>query len=150
MEWSYSLYENMRLCRSNHVMSSFYDILTGKVSNPQPNPTPRPRHPRWDRQQAREAFLCRAASPPIPPPGKLHLLLRIKVNTRERNPVHARHGRLLLLPTELLEDLISPKHFGHIVSALSDERLSICNTSTRTSLSLSRSFLTHDLSLCSL
>ncbi|KFV45949.1 Translin-associated factor X-interacting protein 1, partial [Gavia stellata] len=31
MEWSYSLYENMRLYRSNHVLSSFYDILTGKV-----------------------------------------------------------------------------------------------------------------------
>ena len=31
MEWSYTLYENMRLCRSNHVLSSFYDILTGKV-----------------------------------------------------------------------------------------------------------------------
>ncbi|KAK2545769.1 Tsnaxip1 [Columba livia] len=31
MEWSYSLYENMRLCRSNHVLSSFYDILTGKA-----------------------------------------------------------------------------------------------------------------------
>uniref|UniRef100_A0A8B9BMP9 Translin-associated factor X-interacting protein 1 N-terminal domain-containing protein n=1 Tax=Anser brachyrhynchus TaxID=132585 RepID=A0A8B9BMP9_9AVES len=33
MEWSYTLYENMRLCPSNHVMSSFYDILTGKVGN---------------------------------------------------------------------------------------------------------------------
>ncbi|NXO58275.1 TXIP1 protein, partial [Aramus guarauna] len=31
MEWSYTLYENMRLCRSNHVLSSFYDVLTGKV-----------------------------------------------------------------------------------------------------------------------
>ncbi|XP_067158947.1 translin-associated factor X-interacting protein 1 [Apteryx mantelli] len=31
MEWSYTLYENMRLYQSNHVMSSFYDILTGKV-----------------------------------------------------------------------------------------------------------------------
>ncbi|PKU30803.1 translin-associated factor x-interacting protein 1 [Limosa lapponica baueri] len=30
MEWSYTLYENMRLCRSNHVLSSFYAILTGK------------------------------------------------------------------------------------------------------------------------
>ncbi|XP_065497159.1 translin-associated factor X-interacting protein 1 [Caloenas nicobarica] len=35
MEWSYSLYENMRLCRSNHVLSSFYDILTGKVGEEQ-------------------------------------------------------------------------------------------------------------------
>ncbi|NXI63027.1 TXIP1 protein, partial [Anseranas semipalmata] len=35
MEWSYTLYENMRLCRSNHVMSSFYDILTGKVAEEQ-------------------------------------------------------------------------------------------------------------------
>ncbi|XP_054054522.1 translin-associated factor X-interacting protein 1 isoform X2 [Rissa tridactyla] len=31
MEWSYTLYENMRLCQSNHVLSSFYDVLTGKV-----------------------------------------------------------------------------------------------------------------------
>uniref|UniRef100_A0A8B9BMQ9 Translin-associated factor X-interacting protein 1 N-terminal domain-containing protein n=1 Tax=Anser brachyrhynchus TaxID=132585 RepID=A0A8B9BMQ9_9AVES len=35
MEWSYTLYENMRLCPSNHVMSSFYDILTGKVGEEQ-------------------------------------------------------------------------------------------------------------------
>ncbi|NXC50736.1 TXIP1 protein, partial [Penelope pileata] len=35
MEWSYSLYENARLCRSNHVMSSFHDILTGKVAEEQ-------------------------------------------------------------------------------------------------------------------
>ncbi|NXW04811.1 TXIP1 protein, partial [Fregetta grallaria] len=35
MEWSYTLYENMRLCRSNHVLSSFYDILTGKVGEEQ-------------------------------------------------------------------------------------------------------------------
>ncbi|NXS43896.1 TXIP1 protein, partial [Balaeniceps rex] len=35
MEWSYTLYENMRLCPSNHVLSSFYDILTGKVSEEQ-------------------------------------------------------------------------------------------------------------------
>ncbi|NXV51520.1 TXIP1 protein, partial [Uria aalge] len=31
MEWSYTLYENMRVCRSNHVLRSFYDVLTGKV-----------------------------------------------------------------------------------------------------------------------
>uniref|UniRef100_A0A8C0AQ12 Translin-associated factor X-interacting protein 1 N-terminal domain-containing protein n=1 Tax=Buteo japonicus TaxID=224669 RepID=A0A8C0AQ12_9AVES len=37
MEWSYTLYETMRLCRSNHVLSSFYNILTGKVGNLQPN-----------------------------------------------------------------------------------------------------------------
>ncbi|KAM9289549.1 translin-associated factor X-interacting protein 1, partial [Morus bassanus] len=35
MEWSYTLYENMRLYRSNHVLSSFYDILTGKVGEEQ-------------------------------------------------------------------------------------------------------------------
>ncbi|KFR02965.1 Translin-associated factor X-interacting protein 1, partial [Nipponia nippon] len=35
MEWSYTLYENMRLCRSNHVLSSFYDMLTGKVGEEQ-------------------------------------------------------------------------------------------------------------------
>ncbi|NXW19312.1 TXIP1 protein, partial [Circaetus pectoralis] len=35
MEWSYTLYENMRLCRSNHVLSSFYNILTGKVGEQQ-------------------------------------------------------------------------------------------------------------------
>ncbi|XP_075621425.1 translin-associated factor X-interacting protein 1 isoform X2 [Balearica regulorum gibbericeps] len=35
MEWSYTLYENMRLCRSNHVLSSFYDVLTGKVGEEQ-------------------------------------------------------------------------------------------------------------------
>ncbi|XP_052542117.1 translin-associated factor X-interacting protein 1 [Tympanuchus pallidicinctus] len=35
MEWSYSLYEYMRLCPSNHVMSSFYEILTGKVAEEQ-------------------------------------------------------------------------------------------------------------------
>ncbi|KFQ89093.1 Translin-associated factor X-interacting protein 1, partial [Phoenicopterus ruber ruber] len=35
MEWSYTLYESMRLCRSNHVLSSFYDILTGKVDEEQ-------------------------------------------------------------------------------------------------------------------
>uniref|UniRef100_A0A8B9STD7 Translin-associated factor X-interacting protein 1 N-terminal domain-containing protein n=1 Tax=Anas platyrhynchos TaxID=8839 RepID=A0A8B9STD7_ANAPL len=35
MEWSYTLYENMRLCPSNHVMSSFYNILTGKVGEEQ-------------------------------------------------------------------------------------------------------------------
>ncbi|XP_014802785.1 PREDICTED: translin-associated factor X-interacting protein 1 isoform X1 [Calidris pugnax] len=35
MEWSYTLYENMRLCPSNHVLSSFYNILTGKVSEEQ-------------------------------------------------------------------------------------------------------------------
>ncbi|XP_009892786.1 PREDICTED: translin-associated factor X-interacting protein 1 [Charadrius vociferus] len=35
IEWSYTLYENMRLCRSNHVLSSFYDILTGKVGEEQ-------------------------------------------------------------------------------------------------------------------
>ncbi|NXK51168.1 TXIP1 protein, partial [Chauna torquata] len=35
MEWSYTLYENMRRCRSNHVMSSFFDILTGKVGEEQ-------------------------------------------------------------------------------------------------------------------
>ncbi|NXJ54025.1 TXIP1 protein, partial [Spizaetus tyrannus] len=35
MEWSYTLYENMQLCRSNHVLSSFYNILTGKVGEQQ-------------------------------------------------------------------------------------------------------------------
>ncbi|NXS54270.1 TXIP1 protein, partial [Brachypteracias leptosomus] len=35
MEWSYTLYENVRICRSNHVLSSFYDILTGKVGEEQ-------------------------------------------------------------------------------------------------------------------
>ncbi|XP_027321876.2 translin-associated factor X-interacting protein 1 isoform X1 [Anas platyrhynchos] len=35
MEWSYTLYENMGLCPSNHVMSSFYNILTGKVGEEQ-------------------------------------------------------------------------------------------------------------------
>ncbi|XP_074896606.1 LOW QUALITY PROTEIN: translin-associated factor X-interacting protein 1 [Buteo buteo] len=35
MEWSYTLYETMRLCRSNHVLSSFYNILTGKVGEQQ-------------------------------------------------------------------------------------------------------------------
>ncbi|KFO07995.1 Translin-associated factor X-interacting protein 1, partial [Balearica regulorum gibbericeps] len=35
MEWSYTLYKNMRLCRSNHVLSSFYDVLTGKVGEEQ-------------------------------------------------------------------------------------------------------------------
>ncbi|NXE83300.1 TXIP1 protein, partial [Cochlearius cochlearius] len=35
MEWSYTLYENMRLCRSNHVLSSFYNVLTGKVGEEQ-------------------------------------------------------------------------------------------------------------------
>ncbi|KFR09930.1 Translin-associated factor X-interacting protein 1, partial [Opisthocomus hoazin] len=34
VEWSYSLHENMRLCRSNHVLSSFHAILTRKVGNP--------------------------------------------------------------------------------------------------------------------
>ncbi|NXO03790.1 TXIP1 protein, partial [Rhinopomastus cyanomelas] len=31
IEWSYNLYENMRFCRSNHILSLFYDVLTGKV-----------------------------------------------------------------------------------------------------------------------
>ncbi|OXB76062.1 UNVERIFIED_CONTAM: hypothetical protein H355_000161 [Colinus virginianus] len=35
MEWSYTLYEYTRLCRSNHIMSSFYEILTGKVAEEQ-------------------------------------------------------------------------------------------------------------------
>ncbi|NXA41622.1 TXIP1 protein, partial [Eudromia elegans] len=35
MEWSYSIYENMRIFQSNYVMSSFYNILTGKVSEEQ-------------------------------------------------------------------------------------------------------------------
>ncbi|KFV74118.1 Translin-associated factor X-interacting protein 1, partial [Struthio camelus australis] len=35
MEWSYTIYENMRLYQSNHVMSLFYDILTGKVGEEQ-------------------------------------------------------------------------------------------------------------------
>ncbi|XP_015729159.1 translin-associated factor X-interacting protein 1 [Coturnix japonica] len=35
VEWSYTLYEYMRLCPSNHVMSSFYEILTGKVAEEQ-------------------------------------------------------------------------------------------------------------------
>ncbi|NXW56402.1 TXIP1 protein, partial [Eurystomus gularis] len=35
MEWSYTLYENMRLCRSNHVLSSFYDALSGKAGEEQ-------------------------------------------------------------------------------------------------------------------
>ncbi|XP_074695467.1 LOW QUALITY PROTEIN: translin-associated factor X-interacting protein 1 [Strix aluco] len=34
-QWSYTLHENMRLCRSNHVLSSFYDVLTGKVGEEQ-------------------------------------------------------------------------------------------------------------------
>uniref|UniRef100_A0A8D0EW41 Translin-associated factor X-interacting protein 1 N-terminal domain-containing protein n=1 Tax=Strix occidentalis caurina TaxID=311401 RepID=A0A8D0EW41_STROC len=56
-QWSYTLHENMRLCRSNHVLSSFYDVLTGKVGNPQASAAPLPRHLCCDRQQAREAFL---------------------------------------------------------------------------------------------
>lgn len=47
MEWSYTLYENMRLCRSNHVLSSFYNILTGKVGNLQPNAALCPDIPVW-------------------------------------------------------------------------------------------------------
>lgn len=119
MEWSYSLYENMRLCRSNHVLSSFYDILTGKVGDPQPSTTPLPRYPQSDRQGKQSSFTYHSS------PWELHLLMRIQVNTdtREENPVHARHCRLLLLTTELLEDLISFKHFRNIVSALSDKRL---------------------------
>ncbi|KFQ35686.1 Translin-associated factor X-interacting protein 1, partial [Mesitornis unicolor] len=35
MEWSYTLYENMRLCPSNHVLSSFYNVLTGKMGEQQ-------------------------------------------------------------------------------------------------------------------
>ncbi|XP_040501923.1 translin-associated factor X-interacting protein 1 isoform X3 [Gallus gallus] len=35
VEWSYTLSEYMRLCPSNHVMSSFYEILTGKVAEEQ-------------------------------------------------------------------------------------------------------------------
>ncbi|KAM7101344.1 LOW QUALITY PROTEIN: translin-associated factor X-interacting protein 1 [Ciconia maguari] len=35
MEWSYTLYENTQLCQSNHVLSSFYDILTGEVGEEQ-------------------------------------------------------------------------------------------------------------------
>ncbi|KFQ68072.1 Translin-associated factor X-interacting protein 1, partial [Phaethon lepturus] len=35
VEWSYTLYENMRLCPSSHVLSSFYNILTGKVGEEQ-------------------------------------------------------------------------------------------------------------------
>ncbi|KFW05919.1 Translin-associated factor X-interacting protein 1, partial [Eurypyga helias] len=35
MEWSYTLCEHMRLCRSNHVLSSFRDVLTGKVAEEQ-------------------------------------------------------------------------------------------------------------------
>ncbi|XP_075289538.1 translin-associated factor X-interacting protein 1 [Opisthocomus hoazin] len=35
VEWSYSLHENMRLCRSNHVLSSFHAILTRKVAEEQ-------------------------------------------------------------------------------------------------------------------
>ncbi|NXD17811.1 TXIP1 protein, partial [Nothocercus nigrocapillus] len=35
MEWSYTIYENMRIYQSNHVMSSFYNILTGKVGEEQ-------------------------------------------------------------------------------------------------------------------
>ncbi|KAK4813881.1 hypothetical protein QYF61_002712, partial [Mycteria americana] len=57
MEWSYTLYENMQLCQSNHVLSSFCDILTGEIGNLQPNAMPLPRHPWCDRQQAREASL---------------------------------------------------------------------------------------------
>uniref|UniRef100_A0A8C2TII1 Translin associated factor X interacting protein 1 n=1 Tax=Coturnix japonica TaxID=93934 RepID=A0A8C2TII1_COTJA len=40
VEWSYTLYEYMRLCPSNHVMSSFYEILTGKVGIPGPCAAP--------------------------------------------------------------------------------------------------------------
>ncbi|NWX91533.1 TXIP1 protein, partial [Nothoprocta pentlandii] len=35
MEWSYTIYENMRVYQSNPVMSTFYNILTGKVSEEQ-------------------------------------------------------------------------------------------------------------------
>ena len=52
VEWSYTLSEYMRLCPSNHVMSSFYEILTGKVGNPCPYAAPLPRHCWWDRQKA--------------------------------------------------------------------------------------------------
>ncbi|POI34170.1 hypothetical protein CIB84_002078 [Bambusicola thoracicus] len=38
VEWSYTLYEYMRLCPSNHVMSSFYEILTGKDEEGNPEP----------------------------------------------------------------------------------------------------------------
>uniref|UniRef100_A0A672TL17 Translin-associated factor X-interacting protein 1 N-terminal domain-containing protein n=1 Tax=Strigops habroptila TaxID=2489341 RepID=A0A672TL17_STRHB len=34
MEWSYTLFENMRLCRSNHILSSTYSVLTGQVVQP--------------------------------------------------------------------------------------------------------------------
>uniref|UniRef100_A0A8D0GC28 Translin associated factor X interacting protein 1 n=1 Tax=Sphenodon punctatus TaxID=8508 RepID=A0A8D0GC28_SPHPU len=33
-EWAYSIYENIKLYRSNDTMSLFYDILTGNVSSP--------------------------------------------------------------------------------------------------------------------
>ncbi|NXU51486.1 TXIP1 protein, partial [Turnix velox] len=35
MEWSYNLYENMRLSPSNHLLRSFYDTLTGKIDEEQ-------------------------------------------------------------------------------------------------------------------
>uniref|UniRef100_A0A672TL26 Translin-associated factor X-interacting protein 1 N-terminal domain-containing protein n=1 Tax=Strigops habroptila TaxID=2489341 RepID=A0A672TL26_STRHB len=35
MEWSYTLFENMRLCRSNHILSSTYSVLTGQVGEEQ-------------------------------------------------------------------------------------------------------------------
>ncbi|KAM9509935.1 LOW QUALITY PROTEIN: translin-associated factor X-interacting protein 1 [Guaruba guarouba] len=35
MEWSYTLFENMRLCRSNYILSSTYAVLTGQVGEEQ-------------------------------------------------------------------------------------------------------------------
>ncbi|KAM4638767.1 LOW QUALITY PROTEIN: translin-associated factor X-interacting protein 1 [Amazona ochrocephala] len=35
MEWSYTLFENTRLCRSNYILSSTYAVLTGQVGEEQ-------------------------------------------------------------------------------------------------------------------
>ncbi|KAM8982892.1 LOW QUALITY PROTEIN: translin-associated factor X-interacting protein 1 [Ara ararauna] len=35
MEWSYTLFENMRLCLSNYILSSTYAVLTGQVGEEQ-------------------------------------------------------------------------------------------------------------------
>lgn len=33
-DWTYSIYENIKLYRSNEAMALFYDIVTGNVSSP--------------------------------------------------------------------------------------------------------------------
>uniref|UniRef100_A0A8C6Z5K8 Translin associated factor X interacting protein 1 n=1 Tax=Nothoprocta perdicaria TaxID=30464 RepID=A0A8C6Z5K8_NOTPE len=54
MEWSYTIYENMRVYQSNPVMSTFYNVLTGKVGTSQ---SPNPRHGSAETRTAlREAF----------------------------------------------------------------------------------------------